>query len=312
MSKTERLLNLVALLLDSRRALTAEEIRDRIPGYEGQSDDTFHRMFERDKNEVRELGFVLEQEEDVWGVDIRYRIRKDQSLLGDLGLTTDEMTALSLAAQVWETTGGEGSLGMLKLTAGAGGQGPGPGGLTMPRAAADADVASLLDAIARRKRVTFRYQAGGDAESRLRDVEPHGLYHRGGWYLAGFDRERAALRNFKLSRVVGAVTVAGGKGPDFERPDVPRLVIPRGPWEGETVAEARVTFAPDSAWWVERMTGARRSADAEDGWVELVIPVADVESFAGWLAGFADDAVVLEPAEVRDAVVRRLRAVVEA
>ena len=311
MSKTERLLNLVALLLDSRRALTADEFRDRIPGYEGQTDDTFHRMFERDKNEVRELGFVLEQEEDVWGVEIRYRIHKDQSLLGDLGLTPDEMTALSLAAQVWETTGGERSMGMLKLAAGAGGQGPGPGGLTMPRVAADADVASLLDAVTRRKRVAFRYHAGGEGESRLRDVEPHGLYHRGGWYLAGFDRERAAVRNFKLSRVVGAVTVAVGKAPDFERPEIPRLGIPRGPWEGATVVEARVAFAPDSAWWVERMTGARRIAEAEDGWTELVISVADVESFAGWLAGFADDAVALEPAEVREAVVRRLRAVAE-
>jgi predicted DNA-binding transcriptional regulator YafY len=35
---------------------------------------------------------------------------------------------------------------------------------------------------------------------------------------------------------------------------------------------------------------------------------ADADRFAEWIAGYGADVVVLEPAEVRDAVIRRLRA----
>src|ERR1043166_8345931 len=113
--KIERLLNLVALLLDTRRPLAVGEIREKIPGYDDQSDEAFHRMFERDKNDVRELGFVIEQEDiDAWG-ETGYRIRAHEALLEDPGLTPDEVAALSLAAQAWGG-GADGSLGLLKLS----------------------------------------------------------------------------------------------------------------------------------------------------------------------------------------------------
>ena len=57
--KTERLLSLVVCLLSARRYLTASQIRDAVPGYP-ESFDAFKRMFERDKDELRELGIPLE------------------------------------------------------------------------------------------------------------------------------------------------------------------------------------------------------------------------------------------------------------
>ncbi|HZE51352.1 MAG TPA: WYL domain-containing protein, partial [Jatrophihabitantaceae bacterium] len=57
--KTERLLNLVVCLLATRRYLTAGQIRRAVPGYP-DSDEAFKRMFERDKEELRELGIPLE------------------------------------------------------------------------------------------------------------------------------------------------------------------------------------------------------------------------------------------------------------
>ena len=57
--RTERLLSIVVLLLSSRRYLTAEEIRRAVIGYPDQ-DEAFKRMFERDKEELRELGIPLE------------------------------------------------------------------------------------------------------------------------------------------------------------------------------------------------------------------------------------------------------------
>ena len=57
--KTERLLGLVVCLLSSERYLTATQIREAVPGYP-DSFEAFKRMFERDKEELRELGIPLE------------------------------------------------------------------------------------------------------------------------------------------------------------------------------------------------------------------------------------------------------------
>ena len=306
--KIERLLNLVSLLLDTRRPLSVNEIREKIPSYGDHSDDAFHRMFERDKNDVRDLGFVIDQEDiDAWG-ETGYRIRRSQALLDDPGFRPDELAALSLAAQAWGG-GADGSLGLLKLSVGSGVAEPGSTGWLLPRVSLDRDIGVLLDAIVARKRVRFTYRTGGGGEPQEREVEPHGLYHRGTWYLAGYDRARNAMRNFKLTRVSGSIEPTPGPGPDFEPPARRSLGVPHGPWEGEPEGTARVAFSPDTAWWAERRTGARRVQETEDGWVTLEMPVAaEMDSFAGWVAGFADAAVALEPPELRDAVIARLRA----
>jgi proteasome accessory factor B len=305
--KIERLLNLVALLLDTRRPLTVNEIRDKIPGYSGQSDDAFHRMFERDKSDVRELGFALEQEDtDAWGSETGYRIPRDQAMLDDPGFAPDEIAALSLAAQAW-AGGEEGSLGLLKLSVGSGLAEPGSTGWVLPRVLFDKTISMLFDAIERRKRVRFGYRTGGGGEAAEREVEPHRLFHRGTWYLSGYDTARADVRVFKLSRVTGEITVAGGRSPDFEPPTEPDPGVMQGPWEGESELRARVVFAPETAWWVERRTGASRIEERDDGWVELEMNVSEIDAFAGWVAGFADGAVALAPPELRDAVIGKLR-----
>ena len=59
-AKLDRLLNLVAALIDTTVPLTADDIRERVPGYSKDSDDAFHRSFERDKDDLRELGIPIE------------------------------------------------------------------------------------------------------------------------------------------------------------------------------------------------------------------------------------------------------------
>src|ERR1700754_4532998 len=63
--RAERLVNLVICLLSTRQFLTAERIRDAVPGYEASdgskaTDEAFKRMFERDKAELRDVGIPLE------------------------------------------------------------------------------------------------------------------------------------------------------------------------------------------------------------------------------------------------------------
>ena len=98
MDKLERLLNLTAALLDTPRPLTAAELRDRVPGYP-DADASFRRAFERDKDDLREMGVPVELSDvdSPTGPVAAYRIHKDQYYLRDPGLEPDELAALHLA-----------------------------------------------------------------------------------------------------------------------------------------------------------------------------------------------------------------------
>lgn len=309
MNKTERLLNLIAVLLNTRRLLTVDELRARLYPDE-PSTDSFHRKFERDKADIRDLGFTIESSEISLGAGVGYRIRRSEALLEDVGLTADEMAALSLAAQTWGDAG-EGTLGLLKLSVGAGAPSATSVSWFVPPVSAGQDVLTAMDAIARRKVVRFRYRTGGVGESHERTVAPYGLANRGAWYLSGFDEEKGEVRQFKLSRVDGDVTINAGDEPDFDPPATVDIGVPRGPWDGESSFEAAVAFHPEVAWWVQRRTGARPTLERDDGWVEVALPATDVGAFAGWLAGFGDRAEALGPPELRHAVIAHLTAIAE-
>jgi proteasome accessory factor B len=310
--KTERLFNLIALLLNTSRPITPDEIRQKIPGY-GVSDVAFRRMFERDKEELRELGLPLELVgTDVWEAEEGYRIRQERATLPELDLSADERAALWLAAQAWQgqAVPGDPERALMKLSLASKDAGPDPTQGASIRASVDASqpsLAPLFDAIAHRKRVTFRYRGRGGGEAQERTVDPYALRHRGAWYLAGLDHLRNEVRHFKLDRVDGKVVVADGREPDFDVPSDVAAEVPRGPWAIESTEEARVAFAPETAWWVERRTGALHGGERDDGWVEMTFPLSDREMFSSWILSFAADAVVVAPDDLRELVVARLK-----
>ena len=59
MEPLERLLNLVGLLLETRTPLTFEQIRETLEPYRQEKVDSAKRMFERDKDILREYGVPL-------------------------------------------------------------------------------------------------------------------------------------------------------------------------------------------------------------------------------------------------------------
>ena len=133
---------------------------------------------------------------------------------------------------------------------------------------------------------------------------------RGRWYLVGHDVVRGAERVFRLSRVVGAVTALGEPGavvvPDGV--DLRGLVARTAADVPRTTARVRVRAG--------RARALRREAAAAvpdgEGWDVVEVGYSDPERFADTVTGHGADVVVLEPAEARDAVVRRLRALVAA
>lgn len=297
--RLERLLNLVIALRETRRPMTAAEIRERIAGY-GQSDHAaFRRMFERDKADLRDLGVPisvapLDRLDQTEG----YRIDPRRAELPPLTFDPEEITALSLAASV---TGLDAvarpALRKLEVDADAPGVADraAPFGLELPLAAPH--LPRLLAAHRARTPVRFAYRTA-DGRDTHRVVDPHGLVHRTGrWYLVGRDHDRDASRAFRLDRILGDVADAGRPG-DAGAPASPVAVddvVPDRPPQRH--ADVRVREAV--------LDEARPAADdvepAGGDWWRLRVAFRDAERLAGWVLRLAPDAVVDTPDDARGA-----------
>ena len=72
-----------------------------VSGYDQSSDAAWRRMFERDKDLLRQLGIPLRVEAtDAFEVEHGYVVPRDDYSLADPGLTDEERAALWLAAKV--------------------------------------------------------------------------------------------------------------------------------------------------------------------------------------------------------------------
>ncbi|MFG1703218.1 helix-turn-helix transcriptional regulator [Nonomuraea sp. M3C6] len=308
--KTERLLNLVICLLATRRPLSAEQIRQAVPGYDRDGDEAFQRMFERDKNELREIGIPIDVVRDPWEDEPGYRIERQSYELPEITLEPDEAAVLGLAAQVWQRASlAEAASGaLLKLRAGgvATDQPVGTGALELRVDTRDPAFPALWDAVRDRRVVRFDYRGAGSESVRSRTVEPWGVVsRRGRWYLAGFDRGRDAPRAFRLSRITGQVTAVGKPGA-VEVPegiDVRAMVgFPDEPVE-ERIAVVRVRQGACEG--VRQL--ARAVHPGTDGWDEAELAFTDPERLSGWMASLGADVEVVEPPDAREAVIRRLK-----
>lgn len=308
--KLERLVNLLLMLLSARRPVTVEQIRAVVPGYDQDDHDAFRRMFERDKEELRDLGVPVEtQPLDAWGDEVGYRIPRESYELPPIDLAPDEAAALALAARLWQSAGlaDASASALLKLRA-AGIDPVATAGIEPRVASRDAAFEPLLAAVRAARAVTFPYRPSYADAAVTRTVEPWGLVHRhGNWYVVGRDRDRDGTRVFKLARIAGDVTAIGDAGA-FAVPDGVDLQAEVAPFDSDpATGTAVVRLAPGAAWDVRR--AATRTTEEPDGWTRAEVPIGDVDRFAEWLCGFGPDAVVLAPPEARAGVVERLQRV---
>jgi proteasome accessory factor B len=309
--KTERLLGLVVCLLSTRRALTAAQIREAVPGYP-DSFEAFKRMFERDKEELRELGIPLETDLASPGdEEAGYRIRRQAYELPEITLEPDEAAVLGLAARVWQRAELEGAAAgaLLKLRAAGIDAEDTQTGIEPRVHTGEAAFGPLWEAVMGRRPVTFAYRAAGRSAVQQRRLEPWGVVNRHGrWYVAGHDMDRDAVRVFRLSRIEGAVSFSGPPG---------SVVVPPGTDVRELVRDWDSSPPTYRTATLRVRTGAghglRRQALAErpdgDGWDEIRISFHDIGWQADYLASFGADVIAVDPPDLREAVIRRLKGV---
>ncbi|MET1065882.1 MAG: WYL domain-containing protein [Arthrobacter sp.] len=322
-SRTERLLNLLIALLNTRYGLRRSELRDKVYHDTTSTDVAFGRMFERDKGELRQFGFDVETVTDKgWGSDdpatTRYRIGKESNRLPDVSLTAAECTVLILAAQLWEHAAlGSAAVSAVRKLQASGGlvDAELPAGVQPRIRPAGQAFEDLVTAMHAQHPVSFRYLAGSTGKEEERLVEPWGLGSRfGQWYLVAHDRTRGDKRFFRLSRLTSAVTVL-----EKERFTPPADFNVRAELAGLAELPVRTAVVDVQAG---RLHGLRQralpipvpeagAAPPEAGRDRLGVPYRDAETLAEELASYGPRVRVVSPPELVVSVRRRLAAAAE-
>ena len=164
------------------------------------------------------------------------------------------------------------------------------------------EIAAVVSrAIAGRRMLTFEYYKENEDEFSTRRVEPYALINgREGWYLASFDPTRDSVRHFRLDRIKSATVTDEA----FEaRPDVdPAADVDGWPRTGEVPASSRalVWISPERARWAREERHV--VTELQDGALIVELGFAGVDWLVRETLKEAGDAVVLEPADARDAV----------
>jgi proteasome accessory factor B len=169
----------------------------------------------------------------------------------------------------------------------------------------------LITAVQAGQAVTFPHRKHPAITPTVRTLEPWGVVSwRGRWYVVGHDRDRDATRCFRISRIVGPVRTLGAAGAVRRPAGVDLLKIVAGSAEPPAVQHtARLWLASGCANGLRRHATVlgRKAVDGVAGDVVAVnLPSHDIAT--RWIAGLGPDAVVLEPAELADAVRARLLA----
>jgi proteasome accessory factor B len=317
--KSERLLNLLIMLLVQRHYVSKERVRAIL--YPDSGDEAFEKMFERDKEDLRSIGVPIEvgSIDPLFEDEPGYRIRPDEFQLPDISLEADEAAVVALAARVWEHArlAEATTEAVRKLTAFGLPVDLSALDVVQPRLTAEEPSFDVFwEASQERTPVEFEYRRAGQVATTTRHLQPWGVVrYSGRWYAVGFDTDRGEERIFRLSRVQGEARRAGRPG-SYEIPagvDIRemahRLAPPDPPPDPVTVLVRQ-----DAGGGLRRAATSVESdvpgPDTATRWDRLVLPKGGM-ALADEVLGYGSDVYVESPPALRDAVVRRLRAVVE-
>lgn len=175
----------------------------------------------------------------------------------------------------------------------------------------------VLDAILKSKQLKIEYEKFGDKTRSIetRTIEPYTLaIHDSHFYVIGVDAGSppSKLRTFRFSRIIEAdVLESVFKYPapnEYDPTAAFRDSI--GIW-GNSIEPVRVRVRLSSNWCAtaehHRWHSSQHTDPTESGKVELSFLVRPCPEFERWILGFANEAEVLEPQDLRERIAERLR-----
>lgn len=306
--KIERLINLTIALLATKRYLTKAEIFRSVDGYEG-SPETMERMFERDKDDLRNLGVVIEvgSFDPLFQDEAGYRIKPEGYALNLGEISGIEIALLSLAAEAWrgaalddaahsaltklQSMGVESDLDALPSIS--------------PRLnPTHGDFQVIALAISKRELITFSYLSTSMV-SQIRTIEPYAIATRNShWYLGGRDIEKQELRTFRLDRIDGEISISQN-GHGF---DIPAGFDVFASLENEEhVNIATIDIRKGKAHLLKIVAD---SCVDKGEWEQITVKYFDYQQFVDQILWHGADVLVIEPISLKNHVIAALEEIV--
>ena len=308
--KSERLVNLTIALLATKRWLTKSQIFSSVDGYEGEP-DAKERMFERDKDDLRNLGITIEvgSFDPLFDDEVGYRIRPEKYQLENSSFTTREFSLISLATQAWSGAVLDSTAlsALVKLKSLGIDSDLDSIPAIMPTArVSDSNFALIVDAISQRQVILFNY-LNMDLISENRVIEPYGAGTKHGyWYVAGLDLDKKQVRLFRLDRFDSQV-LAQGKSGSFEMPrDFLMSELLASP---EKLNSAIVKVRMGKA---HSLRSRAISISEDDDWSFLELAYSNEGELVSDVLWHGTDAVVIAPDTARASAIRALQEIAKA
>ena len=208
-SKAERLLNLFFVLLNTKRPISRHDIRQKVSGYENcESDSSFERMFERDKDELRSTGIKIEtlSMDSLFEDELGYRIDQNIFITKVIDWSSDERLMLNLAAAIWKNTEFENLAKIASIKA---------GNVTSEISDSESETINdlntinyrtILQSLQNRSALDFQYLALDDSKPRNRKVIVKRLYRlEKYWYIEAIDIAAQVIKNYQINRIYGQI-----------------------------------------------------------------------------------------------------------
>lgn len=307
--KSERLVNLTIALLATKRYLTKSEIFRTVDVYMGSA-EAKERMFERDKDDLRNLGIEIEvgNFDPLFDDEAGYRIRPEKYELQLGELNNNQIALLSLAAQAWRGAALDTSAlsALVKLKSiGIDSDLDSLPALAPQVTDADSELSVITHAIVTRTVISFAYLAES-LEVQKRALEPYGVAARDGhWYVVGNDLDKRDIRVFRIDRIRDEV-ISHGKEKSFEIPQSFSVVEHLSPPAKIEIAIVQVRLG--KAYSLRRNLTA---ISVGDEWETVHIPYSDEDSFLREILWHGDDVILIEPAQLRQRIIYTLTEIVE-
>jgi proteasome accessory factor B len=301
--KTERLINLTLALLSSKRYLTKSEIFRNVAGYSGSA-ETMERMFERDKEDLRNLGVRIEVRalDPLFEDDQGYLIDSKTFQINPNDFSKEEILLLTMAANLWHRSAlqHDSKAALLKIQSIDGLVATNT--VTSPIVEDSEDSKKLLlifDAVERLVSLEFEYKGT------IRQVKPYGIYtRRGFWYLAA--QEKDVVKSFKVIRIGERIKVTS-KSQGFTKPAEFKLSTFIEGSNAATKSKAQVRIRKNQALALRKRY---KVEEIDSDWDQVFIDYIFEEELIESLLWYGSNVVVISPKTIRDQIINRAKALI--